>query len=140
MAALKLDPRTRARTERTRRQRPSEPLNSTTTRIGLDGWTRPESRSRVPRGTRRRRGTRSFTVAITATFATTELALPVRARTAPERRHGTWTAQAPSEPAVARATVTQPPLLPRFCTATGMPAPAMPPERVTSPANAAGCP
>ena len=56
------------------------------------------------------------------------------------RRHGTCTAHEPSPAAVARATVTHAPLLPRFCSATGTPAAAPPPGRITRPANAAGLP
>jgi len=115
-------------------------LNSTSTRTGSAGSTRPDRRSTVPRATRRRRGARSFTDATTATFATTELAVPERARTSPVRRHGTCTAHDPSAAAVARATVTHAPLLPRFCSATGTPAAAPPPGRITRPANAAGLP
>jgi len=115
-------------------------LNSTSTRTGSAGSTRPDRRSSVPRGTRRRRGGRSFTDATTATFATTELAVPERARTAPVRRHGTCTAHDPSAAAVARATVTHAPRLPRFCSATGSPAAAPPPGRITRPAKAAGLP
>ena len=90
----------------------------------------------MPAGTRRRRGVRRRTEATTSTFATGELALPARARTSPERRHGTAADHEPSAAAVARATVTQP-LRPRFCTATAVPAGATPPGRVTSPAKPA---
>src|SRR5919206_4656630 len=128
MAAEKLVPRTRALTRRTRCQLPSAPLISTSTATGPPGRTAPERRITVPDATRRRAGRRSFTVGTTATFATGELALPARARTWPERRHGTLTAQEPSPPAVARASVTHAPVRPRFCSDTGTPAAGPPPD------------
>src|SRR4051794_23982259 len=140
IAALKLVPRTCAPASRTRRQRPSPPLNSTRTRTGPPGRTRPDSRSTLPDAMRRRGGRFSATEGTTATLATVDRAVPEAARTWPERRHGTCTAQDPSPAAVARATVTHAPLCPRFCNETGSPAAGPPPGRITRPANDAAWP
>ena len=124
---------------RTRWNFPSAPWRSSSTATATDGRTRPESLRLLPAVT-----CLGVLCVVSAGVTRTGIALDVTpaavARTSPPRRHATRTTHEPSMSAVVRATVTHAPLLPRFCSATTSPAPAVESGRMIVPLKTASAP
>ena len=124
---------------RTRWKRPSEPWRSSSTATATSGRTRPASSTLLPAVTRLG-ARRVVSAGVTCTTIAFDVTPAATARTLPPRFHGTRTTHEPSTSAVVRPTVTQPPPVPRFCSATTSPAPAVESGRMTVPLKTASAP